>query len=214
MARELFDEVANVTTVNRVLWAMATLKRRFDFVMLRYLVENMRWLQEADYDALQIQLRELPFVKTDEEVSSHLLHDAVIEPIALVFKGIDGFAGLRDELFQTVVYEYYPQQIQTVESQDEQNYLQVEQLGYILDQDIKTGIEKYKTHLEEVQQFQRYYFEELLWGEIYEHMPEGSSTEHRGVMFWAISAATNPQLTTPHLPTLPPSRVYLLLVAL
>lgn len=152
MGDEIFGELRKPTPVNRVLWAMATFKRRFDFDMLQYLVENMHWLRDADYEDLRNRLRELPFVKSDVDVSSHLLHDAVVAPISMIFKGVDGFAELEDDLFRKIVHEYYPERIEKAQSQNEHMHLQAEQLGYILDQNLDDGIVKYRASLEEIRE--------------------------------------------------------------
>lgn len=171
MAREIFDEIAKPTPLNRVLWAMATLKRRFDFAMLEYLVSTMRWLgKDVDYDTIRKSLNALPFVKSGEDDTSHLLHDEAIEPITIVFNGITGFANLKNELFEHIVQGYYPEQIKATQSQSEQAYLRVEQFGYILDRDWDKGLELYRTYREEARRRSDYDFEELLWGECYEHL--------------------------------------------
>ena len=171
MAREIFDEVAKPTPLNRVLWAMATLKRRFDFTMLKYLVNTMRWIGKgADYDTIRKSLHTLPFVKSGENGTSHLLHDEAIEPIAIVFNGITGLASLKDELFEHIVQGYYPEQIKSTKSQSEQAYLRVEQFGYILDRDWDKGLALFRAYREDVKQRSDYDFEELLWGEFYEYL--------------------------------------------
>lgn len=171
MAQEIFDKISETSPLNRVLWAMAVFKRRFDFDMLEFLVDNMLWLRNADYGALRHALRELPFVKSAEDVSSHLLHDAVVEPISIVFSQVDKEGKLRHDLFQKIVHEYYPERIEDVQAQDERMFLQTEQLGYILDQDVEEGIDTYKSYLDDIRKRRQYDFEALLWGEVDEHVP-------------------------------------------
>lgn len=171
MAQEIFDKISEISPLNRVLWAMAVFKRRFDFDMLEFLVDNMLWLRNADYEALRHALRALPFVKSAEDTSSHLLHDAVVKPISLVFRQVDKEGRLRKELFQKIVREYYPERVEEVQAQDERMFLQTEQSGYILDQDLEEGIAQYKSYLEDIRQQRQYDFEALLWGEVDEHVP-------------------------------------------
>ncbi len=171
LAENIFDaEIRRPSPLNRVLWAMATLKRRFDIDMLEYLVMNTKWLHEVNYKELQQELQRFPFVKLGEESSSHLLHDAVVAPICIVFDGVDGAKGLRENLFKTIVYDYYPRRIQKAHTVDEKMNLQAEQLGYIIEQNIDEGIDRYRNYLQEIQRENNYRFDEILWEEVYEQL--------------------------------------------
>lgn len=184
MADEIFDLVAMPSAANRVLWAMATLKRRFDFEMLKYLVDEMEWLQsDTDYETIRQELQTYPFVKSGEKDTSHLLHDEAVEPISAIFEELDGFTNLREKLFRKIVYDYYPRQIEATQDKDERMYLQVEQLGYILDQDWEIGIVRYHEYREEVERQNNYDFEELLWGEIQNHFSQQPFNKVKDLLF-------------------------------
>jgi tetratricopeptide (TPR) repeat protein len=170
MAQEIFTRIGSVKPINFVLWAMATLKRRFTLDMLEYLVDNVGWLgKDKTHEEVWAELHHLPFVKgneSSEQPLSHLLHDLAIEPIRHVFSGIDGFQEFQEQILQTIVYGYYPEMIKS-SPRNESLYLQVEQLGYILEQDFSSGKEKYDNYVQEAKQRSDFEFEELLWSEIY-----------------------------------------------
>jgi tetratricopeptide (TPR) repeat protein len=175
LAEKIFDKLMEderYKVIRRVLWAMATFKRRFDEEMLKFLVENVRWLRTANYDDIRGQLQEFPFVKNDEEHSSHLLHDMVVEPIAILFQGVDEVGALRDDLFQQIVHNYYDQCIKTEPLPNLRMYFQAEQLGYLIEENLAQGLAKYKEYLHKIEETHNYHFDDLLWEEVYEHLAE------------------------------------------
>jgi tetratricopeptide (TPR) repeat protein len=170
---------------------MAYLRRRFDaFPILRYIVENTRWFRPDDYEAIFNDLRQLIYVKEYPHQQSHLLHDEIQRMVAeYVPPEVGIWEEFRADLYDAIVNRYYPETIETIEKTasdkktiadlDLVRQLRAEQLGYILDQDPDAGLEKYESYRAEVEkQTQDYDFEELLWGEVREHL--GDWGEGRG----------------------------------
>jgi hypothetical protein len=98
---------------NRVIWAMAYLRRRFDVPILRYIVENLdKWFRPADYDAIFEELVHLIYVKKYPHQQSHLLHDKIQQMVteyALPEVGI--WEEFRADLYNLVVRRYYSETI-------------------------------------------------------------------------------------------------------
>jgi tetratricopeptide (TPR) repeat protein len=184
---------------NRVIWAMAYLRRRFDVPMLEYIVENTGWFQTDDYETVFRDLGELLYVKRieiEEDVrehlrrGSHLLHDEVQRMVAeYVLPEVGVWEEFSADLYGTIVNRYYPGTIEAIEevSAGKKNHadlelarqLRAEHLGYILDQDPETGLEEYESYRTQIDEITRDYdFEELLWGEVREHLND--LEENRG----------------------------------
>lgn len=173
---------SRIDNSDKVLWAMAYLRRRFDVPMLKYIVKNTGWLKPDDYDRIFGELCERIYVKEYPHRQSHLLHDEVQRMVAeYVLPDVGVWEELRADLYDVIVNRYYPETVETIEktSPDKRTLadldlvrqLQAEQLGYILDQEPDVGLEKYESYRDEVEQRTRDYdFEELLWGEVREHL--------------------------------------------
>lgn len=158
---------------NKVIWAMAYLKRRFDVQMLKYIVENGEWFQLGEYGEIFEELGQSVYVKESPERQTHLLHDEVQRMVAeyLLEEAIDPWREMREPLYNLIVNHYYPEVTATADS-DLARQLQAEQLGYILDRDPVAGLERYEAYRREVEDTHDYDFEELLWGEVREHLDE------------------------------------------
>jgi len=169
---------------NKVIWAMAYLRRRFDVPMLKYIVENTRWLRPDDYEAIFNDLRQLIYVKEYPHQQSHLLHDEIQRMVAeFALPEVGVWAEFRADLYDAIVNRYYPEAIEAIEETPPDKktladlglmrQLRAEQLGYVLDQDPDSGLEKYESYRAEVEEkTQDYNFEELLWGEVREHLDD------------------------------------------
>jgi tetratricopeptide (TPR) repeat protein len=158
---------------NRVVWAMAYLKRRFDVPMLRYVVKNLgeKWFKPGDYDAIFEELCRSIYVKEYPHRQSHLLHDEVQRMVAEYVLTEAADSGMQEPLFALIVNRYYPEAIERAENQDLARQLQSERLGYILDREPGTGLEQYETYRSGIIEEKRDYdFEGLLWGEVREHL--------------------------------------------
>ncbi len=167
---------------SKVLWSMAYLRRRFDVPILMYIVNNMRkWFKPDDYEQIFSDLCQLIYVKEYPQRQSHLFHDEFQRLLAsYVLPDVGVWEELRADLYDTVVNCYYPDTIkrireassdETLSSLDLARQLQAEQLGYILDQEANRGLEKYESYRAEIEQRTHDYdFEELLWGEVWEHL--------------------------------------------
>lgn len=183
MQRWLVDQFADPPdNRNKVIWAMAYLRRRFDIPILKYVVENTGWFRPGDYEAIFNDLRQLIYVKEYPHQQSHLLHDEVQRMVAeYVPPEVGVWEEFRADLYDAIVNHYYPETIEAIKETplDEKAFadldmirqLQAEQLGYILDQNPDTGLAQYKSYRSEVEEkTQDYDFEELLWGEVREHL--------------------------------------------
>jgi len=185
LQRELVGQFADPPdNRNKAIWAMAYLRRRFDVRMLRYIVEKTKWFRPDDYETIFNDLRQLIYVKEHPRQQSHLLHDEIqrmVAEYALPEVGI--WEEFRADLYDAVVNRYYPESIRAIEETppdkrtiadlDLARQLRSEQLGYILDQDPDAGLEKYESYRAEVEKKTHDYdFEELLWGEVREHLDD------------------------------------------
>jgi tetratricopeptide (TPR) repeat protein len=175
---------------NKVMWAMAYLRRRFDVPMLKHIVGNTSWFRPDDYEAIFNDLCQLIYVKEHPRQQSHLLHDEIQRVVAkYVLPDVGVWEEFRADLYDAVVNRYYPEAIETIEEAppdrksladlDLARQLRAEQLGYIFDQDPDAGLEKYEAYRAEVEKkTQDYDFEELLWGEVREYLDDWE--EERG----------------------------------
>ena len=178
----LIGRIVNPSRVDnrdKTLWAMAYLRRRFDVPMLKYIVENTGWFRPDDYERIFNDLCKLIYVKEYPHQQSHLLHDEVQRMVAeYLLPDVEILGEFRAVLYNTVVNRYYPETIAAIEGAKKHttdlelaHQLKAEQLGYILDEDPDAGLEKYESYRGEIEQKTRDYdFEELLWGEVREHL--------------------------------------------
>jgi tetratricopeptide (TPR) repeat protein len=158
---------------NRVIWAMAHLRRRFDVPMLRYVVEKLgeTWFKPGDYDAIFEELCRSIYVKEYPHRQSHLLHDEVQRMVAEYVLAEAADSGMQEPLYDLVVNHYYPEAIEKAENGDMARQLQSERLGYILDREPATGLEQYEAYRSGIiEEKHDYDFEELLWGEVREYL--------------------------------------------
>ena len=177
LKRELAKHFHAGTELDRVIWATAFLKRRFDLPMLKYIVENgeLLSLDATGYEHIVTALRRFKFVKEYPELQSHLLHDEMQETIEqYLLEDVDPRHQIRDGLYGLIVLHYYPEKaIEEALARDDRalvRQLQSEQLGYVLDKDLSAGLERYKMYRDEIENNHDYDFEELLWGEVRNHL--------------------------------------------
>lgn len=162
---------------NRVRWAMAFLRRRFDFRLLEYIVKNgERWFLPGDYETIYNELAEDRYVKEYPSQQSHLFHDEIQRMVAkYVLPDVGIWEEFREFLYDLVVNRYYSE---TPADLDLARRFRAEQLGYILDAFPAKGLEMYRSYRAEVErETHDYDFEELLWGEVREHLEK---FENRG----------------------------------
>jgi tetratricopeptide (TPR) repeat protein len=169
---------------NKVIWAMAYLRRRFDVPILKYIVEKTGWFPPDDYEAIFNDLCQLIYVKEYPHEQSHLLHDEIQRMVAEYAPSEVGvWEEFRADLYDAIVNRYYPETIEakeevppdkkTLADLDLARQLRAEQLGYILDQEPDAGLQKYQSYRAKVEQKTHDYdFEELLWGEVREHLDD------------------------------------------
>jgi tetratricopeptide (TPR) repeat protein len=169
---------APVNNRNRIIWAMAYLWRRFDLPMLKYLVDNSGWFQPGDYQNLVDELTRSIYIKESPSEQSHLLHDEIRDLIAryILDEAADPDHKLRNELDKLIVEKYYDQEIKKLD-ESEAHQLKAEQIGYILDRSFETGLSKYNLEVEKKNYSDDY--EELLWGELREHLKECSDNGYQ-----------------------------------
>lgn len=163
---------------------MAYLRRRFDVPLLKYIVENTTWFRPSDYEPILNDLRQLVYVKEYPPQQNHLLHDQIQRMVVkYVLPDVGIWEEFRADLYDSVVNRYYPESIKAIEEAPPDKktlavlglarQLRAEQLGYILDQDPDAGLEKYESYRTEVEEKTHDYdFEELLWGEVREHLDD------------------------------------------
>ena len=160
-------------TRQRLIWAMAYFRRRFDLRILRYLLAHAGkdFFPPGDYVTVREMLRKSIYVKEYREEESHLLHDEVQRIIATyVLKGNnDEWNEMRDTLYHHVVEGYYPEAIAQAEP-ELRRQLRAEQMGYRLDVDPADGVEQYRALRHEVDETRDYDFEELVWDEVNAHL--------------------------------------------
>lgn len=180
---------SRTTNRNRVIWAMAYLWRRFDLSMLRYIVENTEWFRPDDYDTIFNDLCQLLYVKEYPHQESHLLHDEIRRMVReYVLREIGVLEELRAVVYEPVANHYYPETIRAIEELppdqktlsdlDLARQFRAEQVGYILDHNPNAGLERYESYRAGIEETHDYDFEELLWGEVREHLDDWE--EERG----------------------------------
>ena len=158
--------------VNREIWAMAYFRRRFDLPMLQYLVTNApEWFHSDDYDRIYTELCSSIYVKEYPDQESHLLHDEVQRIVAnFVLKEDTGlWHDMEPILRRLIVEDYYTALIDRA-TPDLRRQLRAEKLGYMLDAQPIPGIEAYLAGRREVEYSCDYDFEDLLWGEVRDHL--------------------------------------------
>jgi len=165
--------------LNRVVWAMAYCKRRFDLKMLRFLIENSRHLNIDNYETVYRQLGEYVYIKHDAERETHLLHDEIQRMVCQsILDDVDHDHRMRNEWYDLLVNRYYPSLIDTAMDEKSPEYsietinrYRAERLGYMFDQTPVEGMERYnQIRSEEIERSHNYDLEELLWGEIRQHL--------------------------------------------
>ena len=174
--RKLVAQFAELNDRNRLLFAMARCRRRFDINMLHYVVESGIWFNPGSYDDLYHKIVQLPCVKEYPELHSHLIHDETRD--LLNDKLLPNIFGSTDEIreFDKLIGHYYDQ-IAIPAAQKEQHQellfqLKAEYFGYLLDHANeyhapKVGIQAYNEFMQECEAANNDYdFEELLWGEL------------------------------------------------
>ena len=156
----------------RLIWAMASFRRRFDLPLLDYLMTHAKvYFPANDYHAVLADLSYLTYVKDHPETANHLLHDEIGRMVADLVLPAVGWP--PDELKRLVVDGYYPAAIQKAEeARDWQlaKQFRAEQLGYLLDDDLEIGLARYESCRQEIETGHDYDFEELVWGEVREHI--------------------------------------------
>ena len=163
------------SAVNMVIWAMAYLRRRFDVPMLKYLLENTeKWFRSTDYKMVLKDLGQSFYIKEYPYQQSHLLHDEIQRMVAgYLFPDIGIWEEFRKDLYDLLVQRYYPEIIEGAEEAGDESLvrqLRAEQLGYILDEDHYDGLRRYENYRDEIEETRDYDFEELVWGEMREHL--------------------------------------------
>jgi tetratricopeptide (TPR) repeat protein len=165
---------------NRVIWAMAYLRRRFDVQMLKYVVENLKeWF--GDYGEIFEELSQSIYIKEYPNRQSHLLHDEVQRMIIeyVLKEVVDPWQQMQTLLYDLIVNHYYPETIGTCPHPDLVHQLQAEQLGYILDSNPQEGLEQYTGYRDKIETIHEYDSEELLWGEVREHLDRFGDEAYR-----------------------------------
>lgn len=181
LQRGLVGQFALPSNRNQLIWAMSYLKRRFDVRMLKYIVEHGQWFRPGDYAELFADLGKSLYVKEYPEQQSHLLHDEIQRMVAewILAEVADPWKEMRKPLFELIVQQYYPEIIikeaesattDKLQNQELARQLKAEQLGYILDENPRDGFKRYEDYRKEIEVTYQYDFEELLWGEVREHL--------------------------------------------
>lgn len=185
LCRKLAGAYTDPSPENKLIWVMASFRRRFNLDMLRYLVRHgeildILGIREDSYNHAVERLERRPFFKEYPEQQSHLLHDEmqrIVEDYIIggVFPG-----GELERLYNVVVLGYYPEAIEGAESELNSalaQQLKAEQLGYIIRHQPSPGVQHYKEYVKDVEKKHNYDFEELLWGEIRSFRDTGAARE-------------------------------------
>lgn len=171
--RRLVKQFTEASTQNRVIWAMAHLRRRFDDEMLQYIIQYGEWFNPGDYHDIFKELEQSACVKEYAHQQSHLLHDEVQQMVAAYIPG-QVFGSQEDirKLEELIIRRYYPEKIAAVKEEDPElaRQLQAEHLGYFLDHFPDAGLLMYAEYRDQIEKTHDYDFEELLWGEVSEYL--------------------------------------------
>lgn len=183
LKRDLIEPFATPTIENRVVWAMAILKRRFDVAIFEAIVKPYLGNITNDCSEMLRNLQRFKFIKEYPEQESHLLHDEMQKMVTeYLLEDIDPQYEIRNQLYQLVAVDYYDVQIKHhfVSDHPLAMQLRAEQFGYLLDHavwnhDFGSATTRYRSYIEEIEQNHDYDFEELLWGEFryyLSHLPD------------------------------------------
>jgi len=175
LQRWLVGQFSRPSRINRVIWAMAYLWRRFDSNMLKYVIEEGNWFPPGDYTDILEELKQSIYIKEYPHEQSHLLHDEIRRIVAdyVLAEVADPWEEMRDPLYGLIVDRYYLEVIDKAKLENKPelaHQLQAERSGYILDREPNVGLEQYEAHRREIEDSREYDFEELLWGEVREHL--------------------------------------------
>ena len=162
--RELVTQIGELGTyVDRAVYVMAHVHKRFNRALLRLLVRDVdtdEMLSDANIDKLVAQI-ELPFVKQIEE-DYFVLHDEIQRMIARhIWDWMDPDHEERRRIDQKVI-EYYDARIDALRSQFSENAVppsvdwecriyEIERLHYQLDIDLAEGYRQFSTMFEELE---------------------------------------------------------------
>jgi hypothetical protein len=180
----ILEDFAQPKPTNRIIWSMTVLKRRFNIEMLDYILDSNAYPNTTPLEREEIifELGRHKFVKLYSQggydTTNQLLHDAVQEFLeANLLDDIDSSDGIRDVLYRLIVDEFYNAKID--EATDSRlgiaDLLKAERFGYLLDAAIRQGntdseIQFYSSFRDEIDDTYNYDFEDLLWGEIHDHL--------------------------------------------
>ena len=155
--------------IYEVIQDMAILKRRYNRSI--YERRRPRYVNASDYETIASELRKLPFVKYRRHTDSFTLHDRFQE-MMIEHGGSDLTGILADEVYDEIVYRWYESAIKQASNLVERGLLQAEQLAYILDdkKQPERGIALYKRYFEEIKSRRLFEVNDLLWGEMAEHL--------------------------------------------
>jgi tetratricopeptide (TPR) repeat protein len=167
----LVGEFARPCDLNRTIWAMAYLWRRFDASMLRYVADRTgHELVPLGFDQIREKLAQYVYLKEYAQQPSLSLHDEVRDMLAVyVLPAVDPNRDIQARLYEFIVDHYYPEAV-AVADRELERQLRAEQLGYILDSSPDNGLHRYEDYRDRIESTHDYDFEELLWGEVREHL--------------------------------------------
>jgi tetratricopeptide (TPR) repeat protein len=179
LQRALLEPFAEPHPRNYVIRAMAFFCRRFDLPMLRYLTSHppaAEWFKGQPFEAIFRSLPGEPYIKEYPQLQSHLLHDEVQRLVSDIFLREDGdlWQGIQDDFYPVIVDGYYPEAIAAAQGNlDLQRQLSAERMGYVLDRTPALGFDLYLQMRDLIEEKTLDYdFEELLWGEVREHLDQ------------------------------------------
>lgn len=167
--------VTKFVTVNKpeyeIIQDMGYLKRRYNHAIFeRRRADYTTEAASLDYESIGAKLKDLPFVKYHKSDNSYALHDEFQRMIADYAPDRREWRDLANDLSKDIVLEWYPKTISRVENEVEGNLLRAEQLAYILERDFGEGLSQYQSYFEAIKTHSRFEFNDLLWGEVQEHL--------------------------------------------
>lgn len=149
--------------LSEVIVSMAYLHRRYNRDIFEYQFEkNDDPL--SSFEAVESQLMSISFVKYHSGEETFSLHDEVKRMI--VDYGGGDWQFLAQELYETIVLDWYNRAILAAPLGPKKYVLQAEQLAYILEHDLQTGLDLYHQYFDNIKKENLFEFNDLLWSEV------------------------------------------------
>lgn len=120
---------------------------------------------ETNYNAIEEQLRNMPFVKYRHGEHALTLHDRFQEMVAR-YAGRDR-DDMVQEIYDKIIQKWYAEQIASTAPGPANYLLQTEQLAYMMEYRPEEGWQRYTKLLQSIEENKQFELNDMLWGEVF-----------------------------------------------